>query len=290
MLTLISANRVRHGGKSKARWAVPACLLFVFSVAILSPLSLGSQALGTVTGSQKQLDDTATFHLPPRSTFDPAMPRYPNIWFYVETSLASSYQAAVKLVTENLRRAMRLREFYGPFSNPEGCDFEVRLEHLQPWEVSRHKPLQHAHAFHMRYYYSTLESHKLERVKVKATGVEGTFFRFAASAHYEVEHTNPNHADVEICPICGRTGEYGRLKGNLVELVHDPLGLELVLTGRIRGETIRFEDWEQHEVGGIEGLQKEFSVQKFVFLGRAGDRNTLRIGIVVLTPKEKASP
>jgi hypothetical protein len=290
IVTLISANRVRHGGKSKARWAVPACLLFVFSVAILSPLSLGSQALGPVTASQKQLDDRATFHLPPKSTFDPAMPRYPNVWFYLDTSLAPSYAAAVKLVTENLRRAMHLREFYGPFSNSEGCDFEVRLEHLQPWQVREHRSLQHSHAFHMRYYYSALESHKLERVKVKAAGVEGTFFRFAASAHYEVEHTNPNHADVEICPICGRTGEYSHWEGNLVELVHDPLGLELVLTGKIRGETIRFEDWEQHEVGGIEGLQKKFSVQKFVFPGRAGDRNTLRIGIVVLTPKEKVSP
>ncbi|MFB3142560.1 MAG: hypothetical protein ACE1Z2_07100 [Acidobacteriota bacterium] len=290
MLSFILANRIRHEEKGKARSAIPACLLFVLSAVILSPLGSGSRAFGTVTGSQYLLEDTVAFHLPPKSIFDPAMPRYPNIWFYVETSLAQSYQAAVKLVTENLRRAMRLREFHGPFSNPEGCDFEVRLEHLQPWENSHHKPLQHSHAFHMRYYYSALESHKLERVKVKAPGVEGTFFRFAASAHYEVEHTNPNHADVEICPICGRTREYSHLEGNLVELVHDPLGLELVLTGKIRGETIRFEDWEQHEVGSIEGLQKKFSVQKFVFPGRVGDRNTLRIGIVVLTPKEKASP
>ena len=53
--------------------------------------------------------------LPPKSTFDPSMPRYPNVWFYVDASLATSYEAAVKLVTENLRKAMRLREFYGPF-------------------------------------------------------------------------------------------------------------------------------------------------------------------------------
>ena len=269
--------------------AIPTCLLFVLSAVILNLLSPGSGAFGTLAGTQKEVEGEAAFGLPPKSTFDPAMPRYPNVWFYLDTSLAPSYAAAVKLVTENLRRAMRLREFYGPFSNSEGCDFEVRLEHLQPWQVREHRSLQHSHAFHMRYYYSALESHNLEWVKVEATGVEGTFFRFAASAHYEVEHTNPNHADVEICPICGRTGEYSHLEGNLVELVHDPLGLELVLTGKIRGETIRFEDWEQHEVGSIEGLQKRFSVQKFVFPGRAGDRNTLRIGIVVLTPKEKAS-
>ena len=66
-----------------------------------------------------------------------------------------------------------------------------------------------------------------------------------------MEHTNPNHADVEICPICGRTGEYTpQLRGNLVELVHDPLGVELLLSGTIRGEVVRFEH-DQQEVAGI---------------------------------------
>ncbi|MGH9851616.1 MAG: tetratricopeptide repeat protein, partial [Blastocatellia bacterium] len=173
------------------------------------------------------------FQLPPKSVFDRTMPRYPNVWFYVDASLAPSYEAAVKLVTENLRTTMRLQEFYGPFDNAEGCDFEVRLEHLQPWEVREHRALQHSHAFHMRYYYSALAKQKLDQVKLKTSAGERTFYRLAGSAHYEVEHTNPNHADVEICPICGRTGEYKELKGNLVELVHDPLGLELVLTGKI---------------------------------------------------------
>src|SRR2546428_4368734 len=59
------------------------------------------------------------------------------------------------------------------------------------------------------------------------------FYRFAASVHYEVGHANPNHADVEVCPICGRTGEYAGVAGNLVERVHDPLGLELLLCGTI---------------------------------------------------------
>lgn len=40
------------------------------------------------------------------------------------------------------------------------------------------------------------------------------FFRVAASGHYEVEHTNPNHAGVESCPICGRTGAYQDLTGD----------------------------------------------------------------------------
>ncbi len=111
------------------------------------------------------------------------------------------------------------------------------------------------------------------------------FYRLAASAHYEVEHTNPHHADVESCPICGRTGEYAELKGNLVELVHDPLGLELVLTGKIRGETVRFEDWTQAEVGSVALLKDRFIVQQFSFPAMTGDRNTLRIGVVVIAPK-----
>lgn len=240
--------------------------------------SLKSQVSDLKSENARTLAD---FQLPPKSVFDASMPRYPNVWFYVDAGLAQSYEAAVKLVTENLRAALRLREYYGPFDNAEGCDFEVRLEHLQPWEVREQRALQHSHAFHMRYYYSDLRRHKLEQVKIG----ERSFYRFGASAHYEVEHTNPNHADVELCPICGRTGAYANLKGNLVELAHDPLGLELVLTGRIRGETVRFEDWEQREVGSIEGLKEKFAVQQFSFPAQQGDKNTLRIGVVVITSK-----
>src|SRR4030095_14825181 len=229
------------------------------------------------------------FQLPPKSTFDKSMPRYPNLWFYIDATLAPSYEAAVKLVTERLRNGMRLRESYGPFDNPEGCDFEVTLEHLQPWQIREQRPLQHSHAFHMRYYYKGLARQNRDRVKISGPGGSREFFRFAASVHYEVEHTNPNHADVEICPICGRTGAYSELKGNLVELVHDPLGLELVMTGKIRGETVRFEDWEQREVGSISSLKSTFPLQDFVFPAQSGDRNTLRIGVVVLAPGDEAN-
>ncbi len=225
------------------------------------------------------------FQLPPKTVFDKAMPRYPNAWFYVDTALANSYEAAVKLITNNLRTTMQLREFYGPFDNAEGCDFEVTLEHLQPWIVREHRALQHSHAFHMRYYFSALAQSKLEIVKLATSNGERAYYRFGASAHYEVEHTNPNHADVEICPICGRTGEYAALKGNLVELAHDPLGLELVLTGKIRGEVVRFEDQAQRPVGSVDGLREKFVVQPFLFPAQSGDRNTLRIGVVVINHK-----
>ncbi|MEP7274278.1 MAG: hypothetical protein ABI882_22480 [Acidobacteriota bacterium] len=236
-------------------------------------------------GSAELQRRTAEFQLPPKASFESTMPRYPNAWFYVDASLAPSFSAAVKLVTENLRTAMRLPEYYGPFSNPEACDFEVIIEHLQPWEARGQRPVQHSHAFHLRYYYSALERQKLERVKLKVHGVDRDFYRFGASVHYEVEHTNPNHADVELCPICGRTGEYANLKGNLVELVHDPLGLELLLTGKIRGETVKFWDWEGRDVGSVELLKQKYAVEQLSFPAQSGDKNTLRIGIVVITPK-----
>ena len=223
------------------------------------------------------------YRLPSKSVFDRAMPRYPNVWFYVDTALADSYGAAVRLIADQLRGPMRLLEDHGPFANPEGCDFEVRLEHLQPWESASHRPLQHAHAFHMRYYHSTLEKQQLELISLRTAAGDRRFYRVAASAHYEVEHTNPNHADVEICPVCGRTGEYEGVMGNLVEMVHDPLGVELLLNGTIRSQSVTFED-DRREVGGIRSLDSRFAVQQHVFAAASGDRNTLRIGVVVLAP------
>lgn len=230
---------------------------------------------------ERTIDD---FHLPPKSIFDRSMPRYPNAWFYIEASLAPTYEAAVKLVTDGLRDGMRLREYFGPFDNAEGCDFETRLEHLQPWEDRARRALQHSHAFHMRYYHSALARQKAERVEVRI-GAHRVFYRFAASVHYEVEHTNPNHADVEVCPICGRTGEYAQRQGNLVEMVHDPLGLELLLNGAIRGEVVRSEEYGQREVGSVAALSSRFAVDSYVYPGLTGDRNTLRIGVVIIAPR-----
>ena len=88
-----------------------------------------------------QIVDAASledFQLPPKTVFDRAMPRYPNVWFYVDASLADSQAAAMRVVADQVRAAMRVRESYGPFSNPEGADFEVTIEHLQPWEDAAH--------------------------------------------------------------------------------------------------------------------------------------------------------
>ena len=81
--------------------------------------------------------------------------------------------------------------------------------------------------------------------------------------------------------MCGRTCEYAHLQGNLVEAVHDPLGVELLMTGTIRGGVVRFEH-DQREVGGITSARDRFAVQSQVFPAMTGDRNTLRIGVIVL--------
>jgi hypothetical protein len=257
--------------------------------ASLLMIGVGARATASNALQGSAPESLEDFQLPPKMVFDKTMPRYPNVWFHVDTSLAPSYREAVKLVTDGVRESMRLREFFPPFDNPEACDFEARIEHLQPWQDKAVRALQHSHAFHMRYYYSALAG-KLEQVVLNMATRKGTFYRFGASVHYEVEHTNPNHADVESCPICGRTGDYASRAGNLVELVHDPLGLELLLSGTIRGERVRFEDYGQREVGSIAGLGSRYNVSSVVFPGLTGDRNTLRIGVVVISGGRPSGP
>jgi len=265
---------------------MPAARLIPIAVALmmsgLEPHSTATMFTALRVGAQASIED---FQLPPKTAFDRTMPRYPNVWFLVHTALAPSHKDAVKLVTDGLRDSMRLREYFPPFDNPEGCDFEGRIEHLQPWEDRTARALQHAHAFHMRYYYSALAAKQLDKVTLNTGDLKGTFYRFAASVHYEVEHSNPNHADVEACPICGRTGEYRDLRGNLVELVHDPLGLELLLRGTVRDQRVQFEDYGQREVGSIAALGARFRINSLAFPGMTGDRNTLRIGVVTLHPR-----
>jgi hypothetical protein len=79
-------------------------------------------------GGVHPADSIDNYALPAKTAFPAAMPRYPNAWFYIDASLAPSFEAAVRLVTGGLRQAMHLPEYYPPFDNPEGCDFEVRVE------------------------------------------------------------------------------------------------------------------------------------------------------------------
>ncbi len=246
-----------------------------------------ASATGVSAANGRRLVDAASidaFQLPAKTVFDAAMPRYPNLWLYLDASLVESYESAVALLTGLLRETMRLEERFGPFPNPEGCDFEGGLEHLQPWQTREQRAQQHAHAFHIRYYYSALARQRLERVTLPSSAGPRAFYRLAASAHYEVEHFHPLHADVESCPICGRTGEYATVAGNLVEMVHDPLGVELALTGTIRGQAVRVDGHDPWPLRGVDAMTSQFDAQSWLFPANERDRNTLRIGVIVIAP------
>jgi hypothetical protein len=165
--------------------------------------------------------------LPPAAIFKPETPRYPNVWFYAAESEFESYPAFI----ESLARRFQTGGYTDDMASlNEGADLALSIENLQPWTpVSR---LSHSHAIHVRFFWKRLLAHQSHRVRF---GASGSFhWRVAASVHYEVEHPNPLHADVEVCPICGRTGAYAGKEGSLVERVHDPLGLELLLWGTVR--------------------------------------------------------
>jgi hypothetical protein len=171
--------------------------------------------------------------LPPDSLFKPETPRYPNVWFYGSESDFSSYAKFVEWLDGRFRGAG-----YRPddVSLNEGADIALSIEHLQPWtSVAR---LSHAHALHIRFFWKRLEQAHTERVKFGNRGL--VHWRVAASVHYEVEHASPLHADVEVCPFCGRTGSYAEKTGSLVEQAHDPLGLEILLRGTVRGEPTEY--------------------------------------------------
>ena len=59
-------------------------------------------------------------------------------------------------------------------------------------------------------------------------------------------------------------------------MVHDPLGLELLVSGTIRGKAVAFEDQAQAPVGSVADLAN-LEVRSFVFDGLSADRNTLKI-------------
>ena len=173
------------------------------------------------------------FDLPAKSIFRTETPRFPNLWFYAPTRDFPSYRDFVASLEQRLRSA---GYDSAEVELNEGADLALSVEHLDPWGAI--EGLRHAHAVHIRFFWTRLEAESAQRIRISTGPEAGLFWRVAASVHYEVEHAHPLHADVEVCPYCGRTGEYADAKGSLVEQVHDPLGVELVLFGRVRGQAV----------------------------------------------------
>jgi len=189
--------------------------------------------------------------LPARDIFPDLMPRYPNLWFFVEKSVAlrRQYKYAVQLVVRNLEKQLRMIDnFQEDVENhalrhllgipAEGSDFQMRSGPYHPY--SHKDPLiAHRHQVHARFYVTSLMNSGADQIQIP--GGTGDYFAIAASAHYEVCTEDPAHPYVDSCPLCGITGEYDvevrPESEDYCVRIHDPLGIEFMLHGTIRGQS-----------------------------------------------------
>src|SRR2546428_324486 len=106
--------------------------------------------------------------------------------------------------------------------------------------------------------------------------------RVAGSVHYEVADEHPLHPYIDDCPYCGRTGAYAGAD-DLFAGVHEPLGLELLLDGTIRGQPVSRSDGRP--VGGIALMKETHALQiERVHPARA-DMNIVGLAVVLIDPK-----
>jgi len=194
--------------------------------------------------------------LPPRSIFPPQMPRYPNLWFLIHPALLPrpEYPYAIRLLVRLTETHLGLRDtFLLDVENPnvrellgrpgEGADWQARIGPLQPYQDPELPARSHSHQLHARFYVGPLAA-RPELGMVPAPAVERgvKHFAIAASVHYEVATEEPLHPYVDSCPLCGITGSYAvaidPASQDYCLKIHDPLGLEFLLHGRIRGQAV----------------------------------------------------
>ena len=191
--------------------------------------------------------------LPPRDVFPDAMPRYPNLWFVVEERLAlrREYKYAVRFIVQNLEQHLLMtddflagirnefaRHLFGAPS--EGADFQMRTGPFHPYTDSERPEWSHRHQVHLRFYVMPVA--KSGSYKAQLPDDENTHcFLIPASVHYEVATEDPMHPYVDSCPMCGITGEYDVAvrpdSEDYCTRIHDPLGVEFMLHGTIRGSS-----------------------------------------------------
>lgn len=223
--------------------------------------------------------------LPPRAVFEP--PSYPNCWFYVDERLAASQADAVTWLTGWLRDRCGLVNDFGRFKSPEASDGQARLARLVPWTEAPDPALRHAHDLHVRYYHVALRQRGEDRAVLDAFGARQAYYRFAASVHYEVEDEHPRHPYIDECPGCGRTGTYAGA-ADLFAGVHEPLGLELLLDGTVRGRPVARADGRP--VGGLAALRETHAVRVNRLAPTRPDMNVVALAAVVIGPGPHARP
>ncbi len=219
--------------------------------------------------------------LPPRSVFEP--PSYPNVWFYVHERIAASHDAAVRFVTGWLRDHCGITDDFGHWKPPEASDSQGRVGGLQPWEGGADPAFHHAHDLHIRYYYVALRQTGTEWAAVDGAGSPaGRYARFAGSVHYEVADEHPLHPYIDDCPYCGRTGAYAQA-ADLFAGAHEPLGLELLLHGTIRGDRVTRP--AGRPVGGIERMQETHAVRIIKLHPERPDMNITDLAVVLIAAR-----
>jgi hypothetical protein len=224
------------------------------------------------------------FDLPPRSVFEP--PSYPNVWFYVHEALVLGHAEAVEFVTGWLRDRCGIINDFGRYKPPEASDSQARLRGVQPWLDAPDPARNHAHDLHIRYYYIALRQTGQDRVTLAGQpDGRGRYFRFAGSVHYEVEDEHRLHPYVDECPFCGRTGMYAGTE-DLFAGAHEPLGLELLLYGTIRGECITRADGRA--AVGLRSLADTHAVEIYRLQPYRIDMNINDLAAVVIGPKAGA--
>jgi hypothetical protein len=218
------------------------------------------------------------YMLPPGTIFPSSAPRYPNIWVLVHESLAPNYRAAITLVMQQLEACTDMYNDFGYAHSAEGCDAFARRRGLQPVRLGPDGSRSHDHCVHLRFYYAPLHG----RNPVETA--EGRYFQVAASVHYEVDRPKQFHPYIDECSYCGCTGEYEAYMGGSIrdknEKVHDPLGVELILHGTIRGESIIAFD-------GLNSLTDKYDVRMNEFIPGPDrtDITTAKVGVVFLRPQ-----
>ena len=222
------------------------------------------------------------FELPPRSVFEP--PSYPNVWFYVHEDLARSQAEAVALVTTWLEERCGIVNDFTHWKPPEASDTQARLGGLQPWHDAANPDRSHAHDLHIRYYYVALRQRGEDRATgaVSPVALPGVYFRFAGSVHYEVADEHPLHPDIDDCPYCGRTGTYAGA-ADLFTGVHEPLGLELLLSGTVRGIPVRRPTGEPAR--GLVEMRENHRIDIYPTPPLRPDMNVVALSVAVIAPR-----
>lgn len=217
---------------------------------------------------------------PLKRSFEP--PRYPNAWFLVSTELAAGYREAIALILRSLEHYVGLADAASPSAGAECSDAQARLHHILPATGLPDPARDHYHDLHIRYYFSHLPRQGEHRVSVQAGGRAHDCWRLAASVHFEVEAEHPDHAYIDECPICGVVAPYD-LAGDRCEKCHDPLGLELLFYGTVRGQTVLRANGDP--VGGLKSMAGTYGIHLCVVEPPNTDMNTLRIGTALLMPR-----